>query len=63
MKVLIFSEDTPDGLEADWPAAPRKGEVVSFRHRGGTSNLEVREVRWNFDTDGKPLEVEIHLTY
>lgn len=63
MKVLIFSEDTPDGLEADWPAIPREGEVVSFRHRGGTSNLGVRQVRWNVDTDGKPLEVEVHLTY
>lgn len=63
MKVLIYSEDTPDGLEADWPAIPREGDVVTFLHRGGPSNLAVNEVRWNVSTNGEPVVVEIHLTY
>lgn len=63
MKVRIFSEDTPDGQAADWPVIPNKGEVVSYKHRGGTSNLGVRERRWQVDTDGQFIEVEIHLTY
>lgn len=64
MKVRIFSEELPsDGAEADWPAIPRVGEVVCFKHTGGTSNLGVREVRWQVDTNGSFKEVEIHLTF
>jgi hypothetical protein len=63
MKVRIFSEEFPEGLEADWPAIPREGEIISFHHRGGTSNLKVNSVRWHVETDGKPIEVEIRLTF
>lgn len=63
MKVRIFSEDFPDGLEADWPAIPREGDLVTFNHRGGASNLSVQSVRWHVATDGAPVEVEIRLTF
>lgn len=61
MKVRIFSEDHPQGLEADWSAIPREGETVAFHHRGGTSDLTVTGVRWHVETDGTPIDVEIHL--
>lgn len=63
MKVRIFSEEFREGLEADWPAIPREGEIVTFHHRGGASNLSVQSVRWLVETDGTPIEVEIHLTF
>lgn len=63
MKVRIFSEEFPDGKEADWPAIPREGEIVTFHHRGGGSNLKVESVRWHFETDGAPHEVEIRLSF
>lgn len=65
MKIRIISEEFPypKGLEVDWPALPRKGDIVCFHHRGGTSNLAVEEVRWQVETDGKPIEVEVHLTF
>ncbi len=63
MKVRIFSEEFRQGLEADWPAIPREGEVVTFPHRGGGSNLRVESVLWHIETDGKPIEVEIHLSF
>ena len=63
MRVRIYSEEFPAGQTADWPLIPREGEVVSFRHKGGTSNLGVREVCWSCDTDGKLEEVEIHLAF
>jgi len=62
MKVRIFSEEFPKGLETDWSVIPREGEIVTFSHRGGGSNLRVASVRWHVETDGKPIEVEIHLT-
>lgn len=63
MKIRLFSEDHRDGLEVDWPAVPREGELVAFRHRGGTSVLRVERVSWNVETDGSFSEVEIGLTY
>jgi hypothetical protein len=63
MKVQIFSEEFPEGKEADWLAIPREGEVVTFHHRGGGSNLRVESVRWHVQTDGMPIEVEIRLTF
>lgn len=64
MKVVLFSEEfSPDGKEADWPAIPAVGDVVSFDHRGGTSNLGVRQVRWLADTEGNFKEAHIHLTF
>lgn len=63
MKVRIFSEDTPEGAEADWPLIPRVGEVVSFTYRGGTTNMGVLDVRWMADADANLTEVEIRLTY
>lgn len=64
MKVRVFSEELDKGgIEADWPAIPRIGEFVCFHHRGGGSTLKVEDIRWQVDTDGNPLEVEIHLTF
>jgi hypothetical protein len=63
MKVRLFSEEFPDGREADWTAIPREGEIVTFHHRGGGSNLKVESVRRHVETDGTPIEVEIRLTF
>lgn len=63
MKVQVFSEEFPDGLECDWPAIPREGEIVTFHHRGGGSSLRVEQVRWHVETDGKPIEVEVRLSF
>lgn len=63
MKVRIFSEEFREGQEADWTAIPRQGDIVNFHHRGGGSNLKVESVVWNVDTDGKPIEVEVRLTF
>lgn len=63
MKVEIYSEEYPDGLTADWPAIPREGEIVSFHHTGGVSDLRVESVRWHVETDGSPRLAEIHLSF
>ena len=63
MKMKIFSEEFRDGIEVDWPAVPREGELVSFAHRGGTSNLRVDHVRWYCTTEGFFEEVEVNLTF
>lgn len=63
MQVKIFSEDTPQGLTADWPQVPRQGETVSFTGPGGTTNLIVDDVRWYAGSDGSFVSVEIRLEY
>ena len=63
MKVIIFSENTRDGLEVDWPAIPAIGSYVRFDHRGGTDNLEVKSADWNVDTDGLFDHVELRLSF
>lgn len=63
MKVRIYSEEFREGLEVDWPAIPREGEIVTFHHKGGGSNLKVERVQWHVETDGTPIEVEVHLTF
>jgi hypothetical protein len=63
MKVRIFSEDYPNGLEADWSSIPSKGDIVTFDNAGGASNLEVDEVRWLVDRDRNLSGVELHLKY
>ena len=64
MKVRIFSEEFgPDGIQADWPMIPRIDEIATFHHRGGGSNLKVNDIRWQFDTSGKFIEVEVYLTF
>lgn len=62
MKVRLFSDEFPSGLEADWPAIPRAGETVSFSSRNGLTNLNVGSVRWLVEADGTPIEVAIQLT-
>lgn len=63
MKVIIHSEDHPNGHTVDWPALPPIGGYVRFDHRGGTSNLEVKRIDFNVDTDGKFDHAEVHLSY
>ena len=63
MKVKIYSEQTPNGQEADWPAIPPIGSYVRFAHRGGTDNLEVVDTDWNVATDGSFDHVEVRLTF
>ena len=63
MKVIFVSEDTPDGEEADWPAIPPVGSIVSFNHRGGRSHLQVDNLRWQLDTNGEFQHVEVNLVY
>ena len=63
MKVLIYSEQTPDGKATDWPAIPPIGSWVRFDHRGGTDNLQVERTDWNVGTDGAFDHVEVHLTF
>lgn len=63
MKVQIFSEDFEGGIEVDWPAVPREGEVVAFDFTGGVSVQGVESVQWVADADGNFLRVVINLTY
>jgi len=37
--------------------------IVTFFHRGGGSNLRVERVNWLVETDGTPIEVQIHLSF
>lgn len=64
MKVRIFSEELPpEGKEVDWPTIPREGEIVTFHHPGGGSNLRVERVNWHVDTNGHPIEVQVYLSF
>jgi hypothetical protein len=63
VKVIIYSEDHPNGQTVDWPALPPIGGYVRFAHRGGTSNLEVKSIDFNVDTDGNFEHAEVNLSY
>ncbi|MER9150811.1 hypothetical protein NKI30_19515 [Mesorhizobium opportunistum] len=62
MKITIISEDHPDGLDVDWPAVPGKGDIVAFRHRGGTDALSVERVEWEFEGHSALSSVKVYLT-
>lgn len=63
MKVMIYSDDHPNGAMVDWPALPPIGGFVRFAHRGGTTNLEVKSIDFNVDTNGAFVSAEVHLSY
>lgn len=63
IRIAFFSEDHPSGRIADWPAVPRIGDTVSFKHENGLSRLKVTDVEWNADGDAALQTVAVHLTY
>jgi hypothetical protein len=63
MQIVFYSEDTPEGLTADWPTIPHKGEMVQFSLPGGENTLCVDEVLYHANSDGGFHSVSVHLTY
>ena len=63
MKIVIISEDDPDGMDVNWPPVPRLGDLVSLSSRGGTTTYKVDRVFWEANGLGALEQVRVHLSY
>lgn len=61
MRVVLFSEDFPIGIESHWPGVPREGDTVALGGTQWSSNQVVDEVRWRINVDGTFHSAEVHL--
>ncbi len=63
MQVILYSEDEPQGLTAEWPVIPRQGDLVEYSKANGSALLKVDSVKFHANSDGTFHSVDIHLTY
>lgn len=62
MKIIFHASAFSDGIEAEWPAAPREGEFVHISYRGGGNAFRVDSVSWEMDENGEFRNVSVHLS-
>lgn len=63
MMITFIGEDFKDGLEVEFPAVPRVGDLVGIKGPGGRTVQKVFRVEWDISDHNRFHGVEVHLTY
>jgi len=63
MMITFIGEDFKDGLEVEFPAVPRVGDLVGIRGPGGRTVQTVSRVEWDISDQDRFHGVEVHLSY
>ena len=49
MKIHFIDEEERSEFDAEWPCAPGTGDILKFRHKGGTVTYLVNRVEYDVD--------------